>query len=220
MKKVQKLVLCLSSLILLSSCSRDYYNAYYDMSLNIDLPTKINKELGSKTKMDLTDKGKDYFNYEDKDFSIAIKPSNIGFNFKIQNKTDDTIKIIWDNSAMINEDNNTERLLHAGTSYMDGNKTQLPSIIVKHTSILEYVAPQNSLRMNDGEWSTESYFVSTVFGKNIDVKALALKQEMVLKNRFKNRIIKLLLPIEINNKISYYTFNFKVDDVNFDFNEK
>lgn len=219
---LQKKILIALLLPFLSSCSSGlrYYPAYYDMSLNVIEPSNKLINLGSKKKINMID-NKDFFSYNNKDFSLQIKPAKQGFYFKVLNKTDKNIKIIWDNSAIINENNETIRLFHYGTKFTDGDKTQLPSIIVKNTTLNEFVTPQASINEGRYGYSVDPYFTSYVYGNvgDNELKEMARKIEPKLKTKFIDKTIKLLLTLEVNDKQQEYMFNFLVNDINFDLNE-
>jgi len=116
----------------------------------------------------------------------------------LENLTDNTIKIIWDDAAFIGMNEIAGRIMHTGTSYLDRNDFQPPTIIPKKTKVIEYIVPTENIYFGSYGWIEGRLFIY-----HIDY----LKK---LIDNYTGKNIKLLIPIVIGDKKIEYIFNFKV----------
>jgi len=57
------------------------------------------------------------------------------FKFELFNKTDNSIKIIWDGVNHIDENDNSHRIIHSGIRCIDKNEPQPVSVITRNASL-------------------------------------------------------------------------------------
>ena len=108
----------------------------------------------------------------------------------MENKSDNSIKIIWDEAVYIDEDNTSRKVFHSGVKYEDGEKAQPLTVIAKKTKINDLVAPVDNIYYASGGWGIRSLFsVQKSAGKTV----------------------KILLPIQIQETINEYIFSFKIN---------
>lgn len=69
-----------------------------------------------------------------------------------KNKTDFKIKILWDEAVIITNDKQST-ILHAGTKFIDKEKTQLPTVILGNTSIKEFFTVSNNVYWQTGKYA-------------------------------------------------------------------
>jgi hypothetical protein len=119
----------------------------------------------------------------------------------LENLTDKTIKIIWDDAAFIDVDGKAARIMHTGTKYIDRNDFQPPTIIPKKTSVIESIVPTRYVYITDYGW---------VEGKLFVYKTYDLKETI---NYYTGKHVKLLIPIVVSEDTIEYIFDFKVKSV-------
>lgn len=119
----------------------------------------------------------------------------------LENLTNNTIKITWDDAAFIDVDGTAARIMHTGTKYSDRNDFQPPTIIPKKTSVIENIVPTRNVYMTDYGW---------VEGKLFIYKTYNYKETV---NTFTGKHVKLLIPIVVGNDTIEYIFDFKVKSV-------
>lgn len=86
--------------------------------------------------------------YEDNLISIQWEEKDQTFYFVLKNKTNDIIKIIWDEALIINFDNYTERVLHKGTDIEALKQSQQPSLIPSAAQLSDYFRPENKYNVS------------------------------------------------------------------------
>lgn len=139
------------------------------------------------------------------DDNIAIDWSYIyksKLNFTLKNNTKSNIRVIWDNAAYVNASGKTDRVMHAGVKYIDRNESQPPTVIPSGSYIDDAIIPTSVVSYQAYVGWTEG----TLFGFSQTDRELAETQK---SNTF-GKNIKVLLPIEIGERIIEYTFSFTV----------
>jgi len=81
---------------------------------------------------------------------IDLDQENFYYVLTAKNKTDFKIKILWDEAVIITNGNQSP-IIHNGTKYIDKDKTQLPTVILGNTSIVEYFTASNNVNWQSGK---------------------------------------------------------------------
>ena len=156
----------------------------------VEQPENV-KEQYSKSKITIIAEENETKNsYEDDFIKIIWLPALTEFSFTLENKSDISIKIIWDEAVYIDEDNTSHKVTHSGVKYEDKEKAQPLTVIAKKTKINDLVTPVDNIYFNGERWRTLSLFsVQKSAGKTV----------------------KILLPIQIQETINEYIFSFKIN---------
>ncbi|MBR2007044.1 MAG: hypothetical protein IKA01_03610 [Alistipes sp.] len=133
-----------------------------------------------------------YF-YEDNIISILIMGGKKQFEFSLTNKMTNSIKIVWDEASLVDENNMVSKVVHKGVKYINAQDAQPATTIPGGASISELIAPTNRIEYADG-WYQQA-IVSSNKGNDPDVIG---------------KTIKVLLPIEVNGIINEYVFCFTI----------
>ena len=64
---------------------------------------------------------------------------------QIENKSNYSIKIQWDDVAYISSSGQTGRVMHSGVKYIDRNNSQPASVIPKSASLSDIVIPNDNI---------------------------------------------------------------------------
>lgn len=135
--------------------------------------------------------------YEDSFIKIAFVFSPVQFEFVLNNKTDNSMKLNWDEALFINEKNESQRVVHKGIRYMDASKPQAPTIVARGSKIEELLIPADNIHYSSyaGEWVRDNILPnSSTLGRfDPDDKMI------------------LIIPIESNGKVYEYTFTFGLE---------
>ncbi|RKY95098.1 MAG: hypothetical protein DRQ13_07520 [Ignavibacteriae bacterium] len=139
-------------------------------------------------------------------------------SFLMENKTDHSIKIIWDEAAFVDNDGVSHRIMHSGVKYTDRNTSQPPTVIVRKGKIEDIVVPTDYVYFAEGyyskyytrkaEWKEKPFFENLQYGGD----------PKVLENEMRNNVGKtfqVLLPLEIENVVNDYIFKFQVDSYDY-----
>lgn len=145
--------------------------------------------------------------YSDEYITISPVVSDPKIDLTIVNNYKSSIRVLWDEAALIDGSGATHRVIHMGVKLVDKEKAQVPSVIPSGARIEDVVAPVDALEFVNGEWSITSFYD----------KSFATKEDAEdLLNRYESTpsytSSKLLLPIEVEGKKIEYTFTFVGDN--------
>ena len=73
---------------------------------------------------------------------------------QIKNESGNSVKVLWDDGALIDQDNVAHRIIHAGIKITDKEKAQVPSVIPDDSSIEDTIYASDYLKWNaaKGDW--------------------------------------------------------------------
>lgn len=213
MKKIV-LIFCL---LLLTGCT----TVHYDIILkNVERPEQAKIKYGEETKInefkemyakktaprkydkEIINK----YNYEDEAIKIIWVPSETDFSFILSNKTDKSIKIIWDNAAFVDCDGESHRVLHAGVRYIKKDESMPASIVVRKQNLSDMIIPTSNIYYTSQGWGDSSILPT----QSEDPTPAGLKKEIA---KYIGKTIQVLLPLEIDSIVYDYIFIFEVKNV-------
>lgn len=151
--------------------------------------------------------------YEDNDLKITFSVGTKEIDFEVYNKTDKSVKIIWDETSFIPYGEG-KKVMHKGVKYVDRNAAQVPTAIPSKTTWSDIVVPTDNIYYkqgyysqyvsNPGGWETTDLWISADFNKP-ETEAVVMK--------LKGLKYRLVMPMEVNGVKKEYTFNFEITDV-------
>lgn len=140
--------------------------------------------------------GKAYGVFEDNLVCIAIRPDYNNFIFSIQNRSDKTLKVLWDEATYVNPYGSSSKIIHKGIRYINMDDEQTPSTIISGSFISDIALPTCNVHYSNygNDWIVKSLLP--------DVPTKETSQ------------VRLMLPIRYGNFTVEYVFIF---DVNYKF---
>lgn len=202
MKKVTFLI---GLTAIMTSCM--VYNGVYKVGLQeVECPKNIKEQFGQTKVVNFQDQGVTKYSYEDGLIKIIWLPLRTQFSFSLINKSDHSMKIIWDDAVYVDENGSSQKIFHAGVKYTDRTNSQPPTTVVKGASIDDLVMPTNNV-----------YYMSGQYGGWTDLplfkdRAATAEELSVIKTNYVGKIVKVLLPIKIEDTTNEYLFTFKIED--------
>jgi hypothetical protein len=141
--------------------------------------------------------------------------------FSLENKTEQSIKIPWDEAAFIDEAGRSHRVMHAGVKFDDREKSQAPSVVVPEGLLRDIVAPTDYVHWREGTRYAAGGWVQRCLLPDFDVHGSSLKGEYATFADFENaakskvgKTIQVLLPLGIGDVVANYIFAFRIDGTN------
>lgn len=134
------------------------------------------------------------FLYEDNLISILWNVVDKECNFVLKNKSNNTIKVVWDDVSFIDENNLASKIFHNGVRYIDANNSQPSTSIPKGAELVDLLAPTNKIRNYNGWYRENLINHNNMFNSNLV-----------------GRYLKILLPIEVKGVVNEYEFTFKIN---------
>jgi len=171
--------------------NEDKSGAYHSTLVKVEKPENASEKYGEvKT---INEQGLTKYSFEDELISIIIFGGSTQFNFKLTNKSQNSIKLIWDDAVFVDYTGSTSKIMHAGIKYSQREASQPASTIIRGASLEDIACPICNVRYSDvlHEWITDS-----MYPKHI---SQGVKQ------------IRLMLPIQIKDVVNEYVFVFDVE---------
>jgi hypothetical protein len=88
----------------------------------------------------------------------VLDESPTGFGFSLVNKTQDAVKILWDDSAIILPNGSSSRVIHLNVKYSEMNNAQPPTVIPPGARTDEYAGPTTNIALGSSKWIEEPLF--------------------------------------------------------------
>lgn len=182
MKKLFLLVFVLFSCIACAICATwDSWDGEYEASLKkVEVSGVVLKDLKKQDNI---------YSFEDSNIKMSLTVKFNRIEFDLLNKTNNTIKILWSDVIFIDIDNKSRRVIHNGIRPVDVSGSQIPSLVIKKTSINDSIVPENNN-------SYESLIPYT------------LPKEQILGKNFK-----ISFPIQLQGKQIEYLLTFAIADL-------
>lgn len=151
------------------------------------------------------------FYYSDSIIDIAFVLNRWGILFDIQNKTNHSIKINWDDIVFVGRNYYAGRVIHKGIPLGSTKDPQVPTSILRNTKYSDYLIPEKSIHIEYDEEDGFTYRIDRLL--YIGIKKNKVKK---LYNDTKQETlgtIQLQIPIVIEGIQNNYIFSFTIDDV-------
>lgn len=142
----------------------------------------------------ITEDGITKYTYNDNVIDIVIVGGSKQFSFSLKNVSDQSLKLVWNEAAFIDFDGTTSKIMHVGTKYIDREKDQPATTIIKGAKIDDVATPTCNVFLQEGRygsWQTTSMYPQ--------------------KPGLSPGQLKLMLPIQIKDVINEYVFVFDVN---------
>lgn len=183
------------------------FQGYYEIGLQeVERPEDAKERYGESKIINLEEEGETKYVYEDDLIKISWLPLPTQFAFSLENKSDNSIKIIWDEAVYVDQNGSSGRVMHSGVKYVDRSSPQPPTVVVKKAKVDDMVVPTDNIYYISGQyggWQTRPLFPNRA---NTQAELISLTQKNIGKT------VKILLPLEIQDTVNEYIFSFKVED--------
>lgn len=164
---------------------------HYNVSLvSVDKPTNPKIRYGQSTV--IREEGICKYAYVDNYINILLFADSEKINFLLENLTQYSIKVVWDEGVFVDVDGTTSRILHKGVKNSQKDESQPSSVIIKGSSLADFAAPINKISYSA---YLDGWYKTSLCGA---------------ASKIKKETIKLMLPIQIQDIINEYIFTFEV----------
>ena len=130
------------------------------------------------------------YRFEDSLLSILWMPSAEQLFFWLDNKSQHTLKLIWDETVLLYPSGVSARVMHEGVKFIDRNSSQPPSIIPRGGTLFDCLNPTDRVVFSN-YWQTLPFVNTTDVGKDFRV----------------------VMPLQVEGITNEYTFQFHVNSV-------
>jgi len=205
-------------LVLFLGCSASVkHYLQYDIALDgVQRPSEENQQFREQI-ISMTEEHGYTYMFEDEIIKIWWLPLPTELRFLLENKTDDSIKIIWNEASYICEKGESHKVLHADVKVMDRFELHAASVIEKKGMIEDFVYPADYVSYSRDGWAERPYLGGGWTERSLLPHTQRGGDPQKLLNKAKSYIgkeVHVLLPIGLDDAVNRYLFIFKVKDVN------
>jgi hypothetical protein len=207
-KTILNFVLLIFLMFTFSSCYTTKYFGVCKFNLN-----KV-ENLTDETDNSINIKSRESLFYKDSIISIQWTPKEKEIDFVLENLTNSVITIDWNNVVFYDLSGKSCRTMHSGVKYIDRNSAQPSSTIIPKSKLDDMILPTDNVYFKEGTYSSYGSSPSSWESRelfSIESKDINLAQSSA--EMFKNKDVKILMPITYKNKTINYVFNFNISDV-------
>jgi hypothetical protein len=131
------------------------------------------------------------------DAAFVVTKKQIAFG--IWNKTDNPIKLDWNQVSFIDINGDSHKVIHEGVKYMDKNNSMPPSVIPPTAKLKDIVFPTDYISYSAGQYG--------------GWREKALFPDGSAATDYEGKTIGVFIPLEINGTVKNYLFTFRIDKV-------
>jgi len=201
MKKLSKyLLFCL---LLVGCVPVIHYSPQYDFTLkSVERPQNAKERYGESKIINIAEGDTIKYQFEDKMIDLTFIPTNKMFYLSLTNKTNHSIKLVWDEAVFVDSKGNSSKLANGEMRRISMNSPHPPSVIVRGSSFNTVVFPSANVTSN----GIESVVPSGRKDSIVEVKSYA--------QNYIGQKVQILLPLMIEETVNEYIFSFEVNDFN------
>lgn len=204
--RIIRLMLCLVALTLFAGCAS--YKVYYDIGLTgVERPAIAQEQYGEQTITTAKDKGDTKYVYEDDMVKIDWQPTAQALRFVLENKTSQSIRVIWDEAVYVDVYGRCNRVMHSGVKYTERNSSQPSSVVVRNCKLDDFVFPTDNVYFStSGSTGWQEAPLLPTYGED-------LKYMKRILEPYKGKTFQLLLPLQIGDTVNEYIFIFIINKI-------
>jgi hypothetical protein len=190
-------------------------NASYDISLLSVEKSTGSEKVYEKQRIEIVlEAGITKFYFEDDMMRIKWRPAPNDIVFVVHNKTDNPVKIVWDEGKFIDAEGVTHKLLHSGIGYEERNDFHHPTIIYAKDTLEDFVYPADywqkeesdkKSHKNQGYWKRGSFLPTHIRGTADELRTKA--------EPFVGKTFQVILALQIDDVRNDYVCIFKINNV-------
>jgi len=217
MKKIKFLSLGVLVLLFFGCSASVKHYLQYDIVLEgVERPSEENEQFREQTVSTTEEYGYTYM-FEDEMIKILWLPLPTELRFLLENKTNDSIKIIWNEASYVCEKGESHRVLHTDVKVIDRFDLQVASVVEQKGVLEDFVYPADYVSYSHDSWAERPYMGAGWTERSLLPHSQKGGDPQEFLNKAKSYIgkeVHVSLPIKLDDVVNKYLFIFKVKDVN------
>ena len=142
--------------------------------------------------------------YQDSLIMIKWEYSTTSLGFTLQNLSNKTIKVIWEEASYIDEKGQSNRVMHNGVKYIDRSQSQPPTTIIRGSTISDMIVPVDKVGYASGQYG--GWYTRPIFETN----AWSASETLKMYDALRGKTVSVLLPIVYEGRTREFIFNFLI----------
>ena len=145
--------------------------------------------------------------FEDDKVVFEFKMNEVDVYFKLNNKTNKPLKIIWDEASFVNQ-GEAQKIIHKNVKFIDSEKLQAPTVIPPGAYVSEVIQPIDDILMDQStyKWSKKSFLPT--LGLSTNKKYIDAKVKPLIGRKFN-----IYIPVLFESKTLEYYFEIELSDI-------
>ena len=142
--------------------------------------------------------------YQDSLIMIRWEYSTTSLGFTLQNRSNKTIKVLWEEASFIDEKGQSNRIMHNGVKYIDRSQSQPASTVMRGATLTDEIVPVNKAVFVSGQyggWVTRPIF---------ETNAWSATETAKMYDAIRGKKVAVLLPIVSEGRTREFIFNFVI----------
>ncbi|HYH10030.1 MAG TPA: hypothetical protein VEK11_23475 [Thermoanaerobaculia bacterium] len=135
--------------------------------------------------------------FEDERIRIAWTPEATQLQFELTNKSDASMRVLWDDASFVDVSGRGDRVMHQGVKFADRSSSMPPTLIVHGATLDDLIAPVTNVYWREG------------YGA-YDAGRWQSKPLIPEGMKATGKMLRVLLPLESNGTVHEYLFDFAV----------
>ena len=166
----------------------DLRGKYVATLVQVEKPSDENNRYGN---YEIVKDSLDKYHYADNNINMAIGVSEKKINFILENVSQHSLKIIWNDAVYVDTDGSTSKIMHNGVRYINRDDNQPASTIIRGAKLEETIVPNSKVYRNRlDQWDEYPLFL---WEKKDNIPP-----------------VRLMLPIQVKDVVNEYIFVFEV----------
>lgn len=147
--------------------------------------------------------------FQDENILISFKTKHKYFNFELLNKSNETIKLHWNEIVYVGYDGSSQGVINSNIRFINKGDNKQPSNIISNSKLEEKIIPTNNVVYLYDEWFIRDMLAQP--GKDSGTfNTSDYNDANNVGASFINKKIIIMIPIEKGNKTLEYYFNFEI----------
>jgi hypothetical protein len=172
----------------------------------VERPQNAAQRYGPQT-LTLSDSlGRSSWHFEDQLVRVvwAVYGGRLGFT--LRNKSDHSIRIVWEQAALVGVDGKSSPVMHIGTRYSECRGAKTASVVVRGATLSDVVIGCDNVRYDaiDREWVVDDHIEPFEINAS---RADSTERALRVANASKRMVV--LLPLQIEEVVNEYLFTFQ-----------
>lgn len=169
-----------------------------DMRLTeVRRPEDVSEEWGEYEISEAEEEG---YAYEDELVRVVTIPTNMSFTLIIENKTEHTVQLVWDQASFVGPDGNSSRVTSGQTKVKDVGQSQPATPIPAKAKTDVTAIPNVLIYDSDGDGID-------------DVNPMFSAADSAEFEDYEGEKMRLVVPLKVEDTVNEYTFVYDVRDL-------
>ncbi|MBT3327596.1 MAG: hypothetical protein HN396_15280 [Gemmatimonadales bacterium] len=195
----------------LVACAGPSYWSLLDITLaGVQRPPEAEQRFGEVQLHTLETDDQTTYTMSDGLVRATVVPAYNRIDLTMENLSTDSIRILWDQGALVDIDRQSRRIVHGGVKYLEIQDAQTPSVVVGGSLFSDAIVPVNNIEYLPtlATWITHSLLPVTETKVKGEEGLIAVREA---SKAYLSRPVRLLLPLEVGGRRFEYVFEFRVN---------